>query len=117
MNRTLTERIRDMLRTANLPNSLWAEATKTAGYIVNRSPSTAIKLKTPMEMWIGKLADYSHINACGCHVYVIYNAQERIKLDPKFMRYIFLGYADGVKGYRLWDYTAQKMSSTEMLSL
>ncbi|KAH9689185.1 hypothetical protein KPL70_015411 [Citrus sinensis] len=109
MNRTLTERIRAILRTAGLPNSFWAEAAKTACYIVNRSPSTAIGLKTAMEMWTGKPVDYSYLHAFGCPVYVIYNAQERTKLDPKSRRCIFLGYADGVKGYRLWDPTAHKI--------
>ncbi|KAH9670424.1 hypothetical protein KPL70_016984 [Citrus sinensis] len=109
MNRTLTERIRVMLKTAGLPNSFWAEAAKTACYIVNRSPSTAIGLKTAMEMWTGKPADYSYLHAFGCPVYVMYNAQERTKLDPKSRICIFLGYADGVKGYRLWDPTAHKI--------
>ncbi|KAH9697272.1 glycine--tRNA ligase 1 [Citrus sinensis] len=54
MNKTLTERIKAMLRTAGLPNSFWAEVAKTGCYIVNRSPSTAIGLKTAMEMWTGK---------------------------------------------------------------
>ena len=103
MNMTLTEKIRVMLRTAGLPNSYWAEAAKTAYYIVNRSPSTA------MEMWIEKPADYSYLHAFGCPVYVMYNAQERTKLYPKFRRCNFLGYADGVKGYRLWDPTAHKI--------
>ncbi|KAH9657251.1 hypothetical protein KPL70_022991 [Citrus sinensis] len=85
------------------------EAAKTACYIVNRSPSTAIGLKTAMEMWTGKPADYSYLHAFGCPVYVMYNAQERTKLDPKSIRCIFLGYADGVKGYRLWDPTAHKI--------
>ncbi|KAH9679836.1 hypothetical protein KPL71_026295 [Citrus sinensis] len=85
------------------------EAAKTACYIVNRSPSTAIGLKTAMEMWTGKAADYSYLHAFGCPVYVMYNAQERTKLDPKSRRCIFLGYADGVKGYRLWDPTAHKI--------
>ena len=39
----------------------------------------------------------------------MYNAQERIKLDLKSRRCIFLGYADRVKGYRLWDLTAYKI--------
>ncbi|KAH9681067.1 Integrase catalytic domain-containing protein [Citrus sinensis] len=85
------------------------EAAKTACYIVNRSPSTAIGLKTAMEMWTGKPADYSYLHAFGCPVYVMYNAQERTKLDSKSRRCIFLGYADGVKGYRLWDPTAHKI--------
>ncbi|KAH9735931.1 hypothetical protein KPL71_017911 [Citrus sinensis] len=85
------------------------EAAKTACYIVNRSPSTAIGLKTAIEMWTGKPADYSYLHAFGCPVSVMYNAQERTKLDPKSRRCIFLGYADGVKGYRLWDPTAHKI--------
>ncbi|KAH9783217.1 hypothetical protein KPL71_009226 [Citrus sinensis] len=109
MNRTLTERIRAILRTADLPNSFWAEAAKTACYIVNRSSSTAIGLKTAMEMWTEKPADYSYLHAFGCPVYVMYNVQEKIKLDPKSRRCIFLGYADGVKGYRLWDPTTHKI--------
>ncbi|KAH9751081.1 hypothetical protein KPL71_014143 [Citrus sinensis] len=109
MNMTLTERIRVILRTAGLPNSFWAKAAKIACYIVNRSPSTAIGLKTAMKMWTGKPTDYSYLHAFGCPVYVMYNAQERTKLDPKSRRCIFFGYADGVKGYRLWDPTAHKI--------
>ncbi|KAH9679088.1 Integrase catalytic domain-containing protein [Citrus sinensis] len=109
IKRTLTERIRAMLRTASLPNLFWAEAAKTACYIVNRSPSTAIGLKTAMEMWTGKPADYSYLHAFGCSMYVMYNAQEKTKLGPKSRKTIFLGYADGVKGYRLWDPTAHKI--------
>ncbi|KAH9685484.1 hypothetical protein KPL70_013981 [Citrus sinensis] len=110
MNRTLTERIRTMLRTAGLPNSFWAEAAKTACYIVNRSPSTAIGLKTGMKMWTGKPTDYSYLHAFGCPVYVMYNAQERTKLDPKSRRCIFLGYADGVNGYHGDDGTIKEKS-------
>ncbi|KAH9684888.1 Integrase catalytic domain-containing protein [Citrus sinensis] len=109
MNRTLTERIRAMLRTVGLPNSLWEEAAKTTCYIINRSSSTAIGLKIVMEMWTGKPANYFYLHAFGCPVYVMYNAQERTKLDPKFKRCIFLGYVNGVKGYRLWDSTAHKI--------
>ncbi|KAH9668793.1 Integrase catalytic domain-containing protein [Citrus sinensis] len=91
------------------PDIFMGEAVKTACYIVNRSPSTAIELKTTMEMLIGKPANYFYLHAFGFHVYVMYNAQERIKLDPKSKRCIFLGYADGVKRYRLWDPTTHKI--------
>ena len=97
---TPTEMIRVMLRTVGLANSFWAEAAKTACYILNQSPSIAIGLKTAMGMWTRKSADYSYLHAFGCPMYVMYNAQERTKLDPKFRRCIFLGYADGVKGRR-----------------
>lgn len=42
-------------------------------------------------------------------MYFMYNVQERTKLNLKSKRYLFLGYADGVKWYRLWDLTAHKI--------
>ncbi|KAE8670544.1 hypothetical protein F3Y22_tig00112127pilonHSYRG00101 [Hibiscus syriacus] len=110
MNRTLLERIRAMLRDAGLEKSCWAEAVNTACYLVNQAPSTAIELKTPMEMWTGKPADYSNLHIFGIIVYVMYNSQEISKLDPKSRKCKFLGYADGFKGYRLWDPTARKIN-------
>lgn len=101
ISRTLIERIKDMLKTTGLPNSFWVEATKITYYVVNRSPSIRIKLKTPMETWTGKPANYSYLHAFEYLVYVMYNAQEIIKLDPKSKRCIFFGYADRVKGYCL----------------
>ncbi|GJR51100.1 gag-pol polyprotein [Tanacetum coccineum] len=47
-------RARAMLATASLGKSFWAEAVNTTCYLINRSPSTAVELKTPMEMWTGK---------------------------------------------------------------
>ena len=60
-------------------------------------------------MWTGKPADYSRLHMFGSLVYVIHNTQETIKLDPKSRKCIFLGYAYGVKGYRLWDSIAHKV--------
>ncbi|KAE8662818.1 hypothetical protein F3Y22_tig00113124pilonHSYRG00138 [Hibiscus syriacus] len=93
----------------SLEKSFWAAAVNTACYLVNRAPSTAIELKTPMEMWTSKPVDYSNLHVFRSIVYVMYNCQEISKLDPKSMKCKFLGYADGVKGYRLWDLTARKV--------
>ena len=100
-NRTLVERMRAMLKTTGLPKTYWAEATKTAYYIINRSSSTAIEMKTPMEMWTSKPTNYSSLYIFRCPVCVMYNDTKRTKLDPKSRKCIFLGYADRVKGYRL----------------
>ncbi|KAE8715738.1 hypothetical protein F3Y22_tig00110160pilonHSYRG00308 [Hibiscus syriacus] len=42
-------------------------------------------------------------------VYVMYNSKKISKLDPKSRKCKFLGYIDGVQGYRLWDPTAHKV--------
>nr|GFA18236.1 Gag-Pol polyprotein [Tanacetum cinerariifolium] len=109
MNGTLLERSREMLASASLGKSLWAKAVNTACYVINRLPRTAVELKTPIEMWMGKPINYYDLYIFGSLVYMMYNTQETIKLDPKSRKYLFLGYADGVKGYRLWDLTAHKV--------
>ncbi|KAH9697198.1 hypothetical protein KPL71_023512 [Citrus sinensis] len=64
-----------------------------------RSPSTAIECKTHVELWFGRVADYSKLRIFGCmacaHV-------KQGKLKPRALKCRFLGYLDGVKGYRLW---------------
>ncbi|GJT91754.1 retrovirus-related pol polyprotein from transposon TNT 1-94 [Tanacetum coccineum] len=58
-----------MLATASLKKSFWAEAVNTACYVINQSPSTAVDLKTPIEMWTGKLVNYSDLHIFGSLVY------------------------------------------------
>jgi len=50
MNQTLLQRARCMRLNAGLSKEFWAEVVNTAVYLVNRSPSTAIDLKTPQEV-------------------------------------------------------------------
>jgi hypothetical protein len=59
MNKTLLERTRAMLKAAGLGKPFWTEAVNTTCYVINRSPSIAIELKTSMEMRTGKPVDYS----------------------------------------------------------
>ncbi|KAE8706559.1 hypothetical protein F3Y22_tig00110392pilonHSYRG00193 [Hibiscus syriacus] len=77
MNRTLLERTRAMLRDACLEKSFWAEAVNTGCYLVNRAPSTTIELKTPMEMWTGKPADYSNLHVFGINEYHLWDPTAR----------------------------------------
>ncbi|GJR57072.1 retrovirus-related pol polyprotein from transposon TNT 1-94 [Tanacetum coccineum] len=64
-----------------------------------RSPSTAIGLKTPQEVWSGKPFDYSDRRIFGYPAYAHVNDG---KHESRAVKCIFLGYATGVKGYRLW---------------
>ena len=52
-----------------------------------------------MEMWHGKPANYLNLKVFGCLAFV-HSRQD--KLEPRVVRCVFLGYPDGVKGYRLW---------------
>ena len=66
---------------------------------MNRSPSASIECKTPEEVWSGSPADYSGLRVFGCPAYTHVN-EGKLKLRAK--KCIFLGYGQGVKGYRLW---------------
>ncbi|GKD76273.1 retrovirus-related pol polyprotein from transposon TNT 1-94, partial [Tanacetum coccineum] len=48
-----------------------------------RSPSTAIGLKTPQEVWFGKPSDYSHVRIFGCPAYAHVN--DKGKSPDKFL--------------------------------
>ncbi|KAH9706111.1 hypothetical protein KPL70_012113 [Citrus sinensis] len=99
MNRTLIEKVRCLLIHSKLPKALWAEALNTACYLVNRSPSTTIGCKTPMELWLERVADYSKFRIFGCEAYA---HVKQGKLEARALKCRFLGYLEGVKGYKLW---------------
>ena len=109
MNRTLMEKARSMLSGTGLGQEFWAEAVETACYLVNRSPSSALEDKTPHEVWTGKKPSLSHLRVFGCDAYVHVPKEKRTKLDNKSERCIFIGYKDGLKGYKLWNPERRKV--------
>ena len=88
-----------MLTESGLDKKFWAEATATACYQINRSPSSAINFKTKEYTWTGRPPKIAHLKPFGCIGYAHLNQG---KLDFEAMKAIFLGYPKGVKGYRLW---------------
>ncbi|KAJ0860808.1 putative RNA-directed DNA polymerase [Helianthus annuus] len=99
MNRTLLERMRCMLAISGMPKKFWGEAVSTAAYLINRCPSSAIQMKTPMEMWSGTKPEYEDLKVFGS---LVYSHVSDDKLDPRSQKCVMLGYTEGVKGYRLW---------------
>lgn len=103
LNRTLLEKTRCMLKGAALCGRYWGEAVMTAIYLKNRSPTAALSGRTPEEVWSGSKPDLAHLRVFGCIAYSLVPEQKRRKLDPKSKRYLFVGYSDTSKGYRLLD--------------
>ena len=71
----------------------------TACYLINRCPSTTINMKTSEELWSGHSPSYDRLRVFGC---VAYAHIRQDKLEPRAIKCMFLGYPQGVKGYRLW---------------
>jgi len=51
--------------------------------VINLSPSTAIELKTPMEMWQGRPPNYSSLHIFGCPVLHDVQFPREDKAGPK----------------------------------
>lgn len=101
MNRTLTEKARAMVHSADLNKCFWGEAVLTAAYLVNRSPTKAVKLnKTPYEMWHNKKPKLGHLKIFGCTVYV-HNKTRKNKFDSKSYKGILVGYMQN--GYKIFN--------------
>lgn len=101
--RTLVEAGRTMIHAKNLPLELWPEAINTAAYVINRSALND-DLKTPFELWTGKdlNTDWENWKAFGDVCFVHVPASKRRKWDLKSEKGHFVGYIEGVKGYRIW---------------
>ncbi|KAH9762673.1 BED-type domain-containing protein [Citrus sinensis] len=82
-----------------------AEVVSTASYLVNKSPYAVIGFKTPEELWFGKPGSYEHLMVFGCPTYV---HVRQWKLDARAVKGGFVGYLNGVKGYRVWCREANK---------
>jgi hypothetical protein len=75
----------------------------TACYPVNISPSLVLYDKNPQEVWTGKEPSLTHIKVFDRESYVHVLKENKSKLDKKAGKCIFIGYTDGLKGYKLWN--------------
>ena len=63
------EKARSPLSGAGLEQSFWAEVVATACYLINRSPTSNLINKTPMEAWLGHKPSLRHLRVFGCKAY------------------------------------------------
>ena len=108
-NRTIAEMARSMMQGKNLPKYFWAEAVHTAIYILNRSPTKALRSMTPYEAWHKRKPRVEHLKVFGCIAYAHIPKENRDKLDGKGEKCIFIGYSDESKGYRLYQPESKKL--------
>ena len=69
INRNIVERVRCMLVDAGLNKKFWAEASVTAGYLLNRIPTRG-NSESPEERWTNQKQDLSHLKVFGCKAMV-----------------------------------------------
>ena len=101
-NRTLLEAARSMLAAKELPKKLWAEATSTASYVLNRTAKSSVEGKTPYELWYGHKGAIDHLRIFGTECFVHIPKVKRRKWDAKSFKGVMIGYSGEKDGYRVW---------------
>jgi hypothetical protein len=99
-----------MLQNRCVPNRFWAEAVFTTVYLLNRSPTMAVKQKTPEEAWSGRKPKVSHLKVFGSTAHTWIPAAKRTKLDLKSKKMMLTGYSNTHKAYRLVDVDIDQVS-------
>lgn len=100
-NRTIVEKARCMLQQAGLEQKYWAEAVNTTVYLKNRSPTIAVRGKTPEECWTGRKPNLSFARVFGCRAFMHIPDARRTKWEPKSRELMHIGYYEDSKAYRL----------------
>ena len=108
-NRTLFEKARAIVADARTPAYLWAEATATANYVTNRSPTRANSGITPYQRLKGNPPALSHLRIYGSIAWVHVNDETHTKLEPKSRKCIFVGYSTKSKAYKCYNLATQKI--------
>ncbi|KAK9076083.1 hypothetical protein SSX86_004416 [Deinandra increscens subsp. villosa] len=108
-NRIVMEMTRCLLKTMQVPDSLWGEAVRHAVYLLNRIPTKAVKEITPYEAWKKRKPNLSYLKVFGCMAYVKKVAIHTTKLADRSCPMIYIGKESGSKAYRLYNPTEKKV--------
>jgi hypothetical protein len=61
-----------------------------------------------MRYGLVRILSLSHLKVFGCDAFVHVPKEKRSKMDKKEVKCIFIGYKEGMKGYKLWDPASRK---------
>jgi len=108
-NRTIMNMVRSLLTSRQVPKTFWPEAVNWAVHVLNRSPTLAVRNKTPEEAWSGTKPSVAHFRVFGCVSYAHIPDNKRTKLDSKSLKCVLLGVSKESKAYRLYDPLTHKI--------
>ena len=85
-NKILKEMMNALLLSSGLPQNLWGEAI--------------LSNKSPYELWKGRRPSYKYLKVWGCLDKVAVPIPKKVKIGPKTVDCVFIGYAHNSSAYR-----------------
>lgn len=82
-NQSILNMTKSMLKSKDMPNRFWAEATLTTTYIINRCPTKKMVEKTPYEAWTCVKPNVGHLRVFGSMCFRHAPEKLRKKLDDR----------------------------------
>ena len=109
----MEEMLLSALYEAGVPKKFWAECLAAHVYVWNQCPTSAVPDSTPYERWYKKKPKVGHLRVWGCVAYVYIQKDKRPHLGFHSEKCIFIGYPEGVKGWRFWNPETKKVIISE----
>ena len=92
-----------MLVSFGLPQNMWGEAILSANYLLSKVLRKN-EQKTPYELWKERQPSFKYLRMWGCHAKVVVPTPKKVKMGPKTVDCIFIGYAQNSNAYRFLVY-------------
>lgn len=104
-NRVIVHSASAMLHTAKMPITFWGQTVLCAVYLLNRSPTKGLHLKTPYEALYGQRPYRGHVRTWACRAYALIpkDSKKRKKWDSHSTECLLMGYYDSENVFKLYD--------------
>ena len=98
-----------MMKGKNLSNGFWTKAIIIAVYLKNRIRTKCLDLKTPIEALYGFKLVVHHLRVFGSRAFAHIPKENRMKLDAKSIKCIFVGYCPDFEAYKMLNKSTHKV--------
>ncbi len=88
-----------MLSKKQVPKAFWPKVVNWTVYVLNRSPTLAVKDVTLKEAWSKIKPNVDHFKVFSCVAHVHFPHVKRIKLDDKSLKCVLPGVSEESKAY------------------